>query len=86
MNSFPIYANEEGVVILLSDNKVIDRFDYVESMHYPLLKSVDGVSLERIHPDRKTQDASNWHSAASTVGYATPCYLNSCYSESKSFG
>jgi len=52
-------------------------------MHYPLLKSVDGVSLERIHPDRKTQDASNWHSAASTVGYATPCYLNSCYSESK---
>lgn len=83
MNSFPIYANEKGVVILLSDNKVIDRFDYVESMHYPLLKSVDGVSLERIHPDRKTQDASNWHSAASTVGYATPCYLNSCYSESK---
>ncbi len=83
MNSFPTYPNEKGTVILLSNNNLIDRFDYSESMHYPLLKSYDGVSLERIHPDRKTQDASNWHSAAYTVGYATPCYINSCYSETQ---
>ena len=81
MNSFPTYSNKSGTVILLSDTLVLDYFDYTEDMHYPLLKSVEGVSLERINPDRKTQDASNWHSAASTVGYATPGYLNSSYSD-----
>lgn len=81
MKKIPTYSNDEGVVILLSGNKIIDRFDYTAKMHYPLLKSVDGVSLERINYHRKTQDASNWHSAASTVGYATPCYQNSSYSD-----
>ena len=79
MNSMPVYTNEEGCVILLFNNQVIDRFDYKEKMHYPLLNSVDGVSLERINPDRKTQDALNWHSAASIVGYATPTYRNSSF-------
>ncbi len=83
MTSFPTFSNEEGVVILLSDTIIIDQFDYSEDMHYPLLKTVEGVSLERINPNRKTQDASNWHSAASTVGYATPCYLNSNYCDEK---
>lgn len=81
MKEFPTYSNDEGVVILLSDNKIIDRFDYTAEMHYSLLKSLDGVSLERINYHRKTQDGSNWHSAASTVGYATPCYKNSSYSD-----
>jgi hypothetical protein len=83
MNSLPAYANASGTVILLRDLdlEVIDLFTYNEKMHYPLLRSYKGVSLERIHFDRKTQDEFNWHSAASTAGYATPGYKNSAFSE-----
>ena len=83
MNSLPSYPNTKGTVILLRDLdlEVIDLFAYNEKMHYSLLRSYKGVSLERIHFDRKTQDEFNWHSAASTVGYATPGYKNSAFSE-----
>ncbi len=81
MSSLPSYNNTSGTVILLHYDHVIDLFTYNENMHYPLLKSVKGVSLERIHFNRKTQDEFNWHSAASTVGFATPGYKNSSHSE-----
>jgi hypothetical protein len=81
MNALPAYPNTGGTVILLSSREVIDLFTYTENMHYPLLKSKQGVSLERINFDRKTQDEFNWHSAASTVGYATPGYRNSSYAD-----
>ncbi|MDR1180610.1 MAG: lamin tail domain-containing protein, partial [Bacteroidales bacterium] len=81
MNSLPTYSNTQGTVILLHNLDIIDLFTYHESMHYPLLKSTEGVSLERINFERKTQDNFNWHSAASTAGYATPGYKNSSYSD-----
>lgn len=78
MSSFPTYNNDDGVVILTDLNTVdIDRVTYNVSMHYGMLKSTDGVSLERLSPERLSTDNSNWHSAASTVGYATPGYKNS---------
>jgi hypothetical protein len=46
-------------------------------MQYPLLTNVDGVSLERISPERPSGDKTNWHSASESVGYATPAYKNS---------
>jgi hypothetical protein len=50
---------------------------YSEDMHYPLLNSTDGVSLERISPSRPSDDVTNWHSAAQSQSFATPGYLNS---------
>jgi len=44
-----------------------------------LIDNDEGVSLERIDPAGPSQDESNWHSAASTAGYATPTYKNSQY-------
>ena len=72
MSSIPAYNNTSGTVILLYEGSIIDRFDYTETMHYSMLKTTEGVSLERINHNRPTQDASNWHSAAATVGFATP--------------
>lgn len=81
MSSIPAYNNTSGTVILLYEGSIIDRFDYTETMHYSMLKTTEGVSLERINHNRPTQDASNWHSAAATVGFATPGYKNSVFSE-----
>ena len=70
-----------GTICLAFDNTIIDLFKYYEYMHFPLLKSTEGVSLERIDYDRHTQDLTNWHSAAESVGFATPAYKNSQYNE-----
>lgn len=78
MESLPAMSNENGTIALaLKNAEVIDWFAYDASMQFALLKSVDGVSLERISASRPSQDHSNWHSAAETVGFATPAYQNS---------
>lgn len=78
MESLPAMNNEDGTIALAHKNgEVIDWFAYDASIHFPLLKSVDGVSLERISASRSGRDRSNWHSAAETVGFATPAYQNS---------
>ena len=76
--SFPSYANEQGTVLLFNSyGQLLDAFSYHENMHYPLLNSVEGVSLERIHFDRPSRDATNWQSASQISGFGTPGYLNS---------
>jgi hypothetical protein len=78
MESLPAMNNEEGnIAIAYKNGEIIDWFSYNASMQYALLKSVDGVSLERISASRPTNDGTNWHSAAETVGFATPAYQNS---------
>jgi hypothetical protein len=76
--ALPSFNNGEGSVILLdAGSDTLDRFDYSDDLQFPLLQSVDGVSLERVDPGRPTDDNSNWHSAAADVGFATPGYRNS---------
>ncbi|MCK4631061.1 MAG: lamin tail domain-containing protein, partial [Bacteroidales bacterium] len=78
----PSFSNKEGKVILTDKRQqVFDEFSYNEDMHFPLLSSVEGVSLERINFDNPTYRESNWHSAAENAGFGTPGYLNSQYSE-----
>jgi hypothetical protein len=82
MASFPSYPNAGGTVMLKSKaGPVLDVFTYAENMHHPLLNSVKGVSLERIHYNRPAADLTNWHSAAETVGFGTPGYQNSVYAD-----
>ena len=77
----PSFPDKTGRVIVLDYQGVIlDELEYHERMHFALLQSVEGVSLERIHPNWATQDVANWHSAAQTVGFATPGMPNSVYS------
>ena len=79
MPEFPVLGNDSGMVVIArKDNlAVIDRVKYDAGMHYPLLASKEGVSLERASPDLPSGDRNNWHSAAETVGFATPGYMNS---------
>ncbi|MFT7197647.1 MAG: hypothetical protein ACI83W_002018, partial [Marinoscillum sp.] len=77
-NSLPSMPNDQATVVLsdLSDRQM-DVFTYNEDFHLSLLKSVEGVSLERISPSAMTDDPNNWKSASSSVGFATPGYTNS---------
>lgn len=78
MSSFPTYDDTEGeVVIFTGTNFVIDRFFYLDDYHYADLRDDNGISLERISFSVPTNQADNWHSAASTVRFATPGYENS---------
>jgi len=77
MVSLPSYNNDKGNIILLTDKSTIDRFDYHEGMHLPLMQNVKGVSLERVSLQAKTNEVGNFKSAAAAVGYATPTYRNS---------
>ena len=80
IETLPSYPNDEGTVVLINrSNIIIDEFEYNEEMHFPLLVSNDGVSLERLNPNAPTNKANNWHSAAETVGFGTPGYKNSQY-------
>lgn len=79
----PSYPNDDGNCVLLTTNGTrLDQLDYSDKMHFPLLDTKDGVSLERIDYNRPSTDASNWTSASSTSGYATPSYQNSQYTQS----
>lgn len=79
---YPTLSNSGGTIHLLNkEYEHVDKFTYAESMHYSLLQSVDGVSLERMHFDAPTQDNSNWKSAAESAGWGTPGYQNSQFSE-----
>lgn len=76
----PRMTNSDGIVVLATrGHQIIDMLVYKEAMHLPLLADLKGVALERLHPDRPTQDASSWHSAASVAGFGTPGYRNSQY-------
>ncbi len=80
--SFPSYPDDAGTVLLIDKwMQPIDRLDYTKKMHFPLLKDSEGVSLERVHPDRPSDDRTNWQSASHTSGYGTPTYKNSQFAE-----
>ena len=75
----PVLANNGATVVLLrlTDLTVIDEVSYSPKWHDSAIKEPKGVALERLDPDKPTQDASNWHSAAASAGYGTPGYRNS---------
>lgn len=69
--------NEGSVVLMDQDQLFIDNLKYKDDQHSIFIKNDDGVSLERIDPQSPSESWANWKSASSTVGYATPGYLNS---------
>lgn len=74
----PSLNDDAGSVAVVSESGLtIDYLTYDDDFHTPLLKDTEGVSIERISTVESTQEKSNWKSAASTSGFATPGYINS---------
>lgn len=79
MSSFPSYSNTSGNVLILNNQgTILDEVNYTDKWHFALIKNPQGVSLERIDYSGSSMQ-SNFHSAASSVGYGTPGYKNSQY-------
>ena len=79
MSSTPLLNNTGSDLVLLSnlDDKIIDEFVYSDKMHDSSVKDKKGVALERINPDKETNDATNWTSATTSSNFGTPGYVNS---------
>ena len=78
VNDLPSFNNSDGSCILYSyQNEIIDELNYSESMHFQLLNSFEGVSLERLSSQLPSAQESNWHSASESSGFATPGAENS---------
>jgi hypothetical protein len=84
VSSLPSYPDDGGdVIIANTQGDILDEVKYSKDWHFKLIDNDEGVSLERVDPDGLSQDASNWHSAASTAGYGTPTYINSQYKQTQ---
>jgi len=78
VNALPTFNNSDGTCIIYSNqNEIIDEMNYSESMHFQLLNSFEGVSLERLSSELPSAQESNWHSASESSGFATPGAENS---------
>ncbi|MCU0441711.1 MAG: lamin tail domain-containing protein [Bacteroidia bacterium] len=85
--TLPTFNDDEGTCIVRNNQqKILDQLDYTHKMQFALLANEEGVSLERIHPNRPTFDITNWTSAASTAGYATPTASNSQFADASVAG
>lgn len=82
MDNFPSLDDKEDVIVLINKKEIIlDSIAYSKTWHNALLDDENGVSLERINFQNKTQEKKNWYSASSTENYATPGYKNSQHME-----
>lgn len=87
MSSMPALTDGGDMIAIINANSIrIDQFRYSPNWQFALLNDDKGISLERISFNRPTQDSTNWHSAAESVGFATPAYRNSQYAESENDG
>ena len=82
ISSLPSMPDDKGHLILYSRELVkIDEVSYSEKMQSSLLSGYEGVALEKINPDNKSEETKNWHSASESSGWGTPGAPNSVCSE-----
>lgn len=75
----PTLNNDSSTFILLCNSVMIDKVSYNEDWHLSLIDDTENKTLERINPDGPSSNASNWHTAAETIGFGTPGRINSQY-------
>ena len=80
VNALPPMNNDSGTVILHAQQQLIDRVSYLADWHFSLLDDTENKSLEKINPKSDGMDHFSWHTAAESIGFATPGGKNSQYS------
>jgi len=81
ISSLPSMPDDRGHLLLLNRSlDLIDEVSYSDEMHYPLLVSKEGVSLEKIRPEMASGESTSWHSASESSGWGTPGKENSVFS------
>ncbi len=77
----PSFNQDEGnfSIGLMEDGDLnyFESFDYSDDLHFVLLDTEKGVSLERLSFKIEAEKTSNWHSASEGVLFASPGYENS---------
>ncbi len=74
----PAFNDDEGSVSIFNEDGIlIDSMRYSGEMHSPFVKDDSGISLERISAEWSENFSSDWRSASSSSGFATPGYANS---------
>lgn len=89
ITSLPSLNNDSSTVQLFYNTVILDKVSYTEDWHLSLIDDTENKTLERINPDGASSSASNWHTAAETIGFGTPGKINSQYltgSVSSTFG
>jgi len=77
INNMPSFNDDKGdIIVLNAQGKIIDEVVYSDKWHFALISNTEGVSLERIDYNAPSVQ-SNFHSAATSIGYGTPGYKNS---------
>ncbi|SDC96620.1 T9SS type B sorting domain-containing protein [Williamwhitmania taraxaci] len=85
--TIPAMNDDQGTVVLTDTlGERVDEVTYTDKMHYALLASTEGVSLERVNPDMPSDKASSWQSASQLSGFATPTGKNSTYRDFEEVG
>lgn len=76
--SMPSMPDDKGHLILFNrELNLIDEVYYDKNMHYPLIASQEGISLERAGFYGSSTGGSLWHSASEASGWGTPGIKNS---------
>ncbi len=84
ISDLPRLVDDGGIICLRNNTGVfIDKVEYDDKMHYPILNYTEGVALEKIHFDLPGYDKSNWISASFASGFGTPAYQNSQFTNFK---
>jgi hypothetical protein len=74
----PSLPDDKAMVAVIDTNdRILDKIQYTESLHSRMIRDPEGVSLERISTTAASLDPSNWRSAAEAAGFATPGFVNS---------
>jgi hypothetical protein len=80
--SLPAMSDNDGHLFLYNrELDLIDELKYSDDMHYKLLSTFEGVALEKVSPENKSEITANWHSAAESSGWGTPGAKNSVYAD-----
>lgn len=73
----PPFSVDSSTIFIIYDSVIIDRVSYSDNWQFSLIENRKGKSIERIHPNENSNAPTNWHTAAESVGFATPGSKNS---------